>query len=76
MWNKITINLICLIFCRTIGPLFVSHDPRSSNGRTAAFEAVNHGSNPCLGTKTPRIFAGFFVVKLAREKIDKLELFT
>ena len=21
---------------------------RSSNGRTAAFEAVNHGSNPCL----------------------------
>src|SRR5436190_5114257 len=27
----------------------VSHSPRSSNGRTAAFGAVNRGSNPCRG---------------------------
>src|SRR5580704_7373409 len=28
-------------------------DPRSSNGRTAAFGAVNRGSNPCRGAKLP-----------------------
>src|ERR1700731_2506515 len=28
--------------------------PRSSNGRTAAFGAVNRGSNPCRGAKLPR----------------------
>src|SRR5580692_173874 len=27
------------------------HFPRSSNGRTAAFGAVNRGSNPCRGAK-------------------------
>src|SRR5947209_20391533 len=26
-------------------------NPRSSNGRTAAFGAVNRGSNPCRGAK-------------------------
>ena len=29
--------------------------PRSSNGRTAAFGAVNRGSNPCRGAKNLRI---------------------
>ena len=28
-------------------------DPRSSNGRTAAFGAVNRGSNPCRGANFP-----------------------
>src|SRR5579862_2716298 len=33
-------------------------DPRSSNGRTAAFGAVNRGSNPCRGaTAWPRYTA-------------------
>ncbi len=31
--------------------LMLVHIPGSSNGRTAAFEAVNRGSNPCPGTK-------------------------
>jgi hypothetical protein len=30
-------------------------DPRSSNGRTAAFGAVNRGSNPCRGANLLRI---------------------
>ena len=29
-------------------------DPRSSNGRTAAFGAVNRGSNPCRGAKNSK----------------------
>ncbi len=33
----------------TLHPRDVPADPRSSNGRTAAFGAVNRGSNPCRG---------------------------
>src|SRR5947209_3358688 len=31
-------------------------NPRSSNGRTAAFGAVNRGSNPCRGANSKSLF--------------------
>ena len=40
-----------------------ARNPGSSNGRTAAFEAVNRGSNPCPGTKTITAKAVLFLVK-------------
>jgi integrase/recombinase XerD len=37
--------------------LFPPSDPRSSNGRTAAFGAVNRGSNPCRGATAIKLIS-------------------
>ncbi len=41
--------------CGKMKRVLASSTPRSSNGRTAAFGAVNRGSNPCRGA-TPSAY--------------------
>src|ERR1700693_5041904 len=38
-----------------LGSSLYTANPRSSNGRTAAFGAVNRGSNPCRGASRNRL---------------------
>ena len=50
-------TLLCLSFDPKESALFERSAGGSSNGRTAAFEAVNRGSNPCPPAKVGSIEA-------------------
>src|SRR3984957_19746270 len=52
---------------------FPPRDPRSSNGRTAAFGAVNRGSNPCRGATIPFELLAPFVDSVASPECGKLD---